>query len=97
MLLSAQNWPAAKFRSTLQSYFFFTGLGVVGGHIAWGNVTSGVFILYLYGLPALILAWWLGEFLFSKFNTGKFYAWVYLLLVIIGTSLIFKVGYHFAQ
>lgn len=92
MLLSTQNWPAPKFRSTLQSYFFFTGIGVVGGHIAWGNVTAEVLQLYLYGFPALILAWWLGERFFKSFKSERFYAWVYLLLIAIGTGLMIKVG-----
>lgn len=97
MLLSAQNWPAAKFRSTLQSYFFFTGLGIVGGHIAWGNVTHGVLQLYLYGLPALFIAWWLGERWFSRLKTGKFYRWVYLLLILIGIGLIVKTVVSFGK
>lgn len=91
MLLSAQNWPAAKFRSTLQNYFFFTGLGIVGGHIAWGNVTAEVISYSLYGLPAMVLAWWLGERVFSTFKTKRFYNWVYLLLIVIGLGLISKV------
>lgn len=95
MLLSVQNWPAEKFRSTLQSYFFFTGLGVVGGHIAWGNVSAEVIELYLLGMPALILAWWLGEHFFKRFNSERFYAWVYLLLIAIGTGLIIKVSAGF--
>jgi hypothetical protein len=91
MLLSAQNWTAAKFRSTLQSYFFFTGVGLVAGHIAWGNVTAEVLRYSLYGLPALFLAFFLGEFWFRKFNSAKFYRWVYILMILIGAGLIAKV------
>jgi hypothetical protein len=91
MILSAQNWSAEKFRSTLQSYFFFTGIGVVAGHMAWGNVTTEVLKLFLFGLPALILAFFLGEFWFRKFNSAKFYRWVYLLMILIGAGLILKV------
>lgn len=92
MLLSAQNWSADKFRSTLQSYFFFTGIGVVAGHLAWGNVNAEVLKLFLYGLPVLILAFFLGEFWFRKFNSAKFYCWVYLLMILIGAGLILKVA-----
>ena len=91
MLLSAQKWSAVKFRSTLQSYFFFTGVGVVAGHIAWGNVNELVMKYFFYGLPALIIAFLLGEFWFGKFNSKKFYNWVYVLLLVIGLSLVGKV------
>ncbi len=91
ILLSAQNWAAAKFRSTLQGYFFFTGMGMVAGHIAWGNVNAEVFHYFLYGLPALVLAFLLGEFWFAKFKSEKFYRWVYGLMILIGAGLIVKV------
>ena len=91
ILLSAQNWTAAKFRSTLQGYFFFAGMGMVAGHIAWGNVNAEVFNYFLFGLPPLILAFFLGEFWFRKFNSEKFYRWVYVLMILIGLGLIVKV------
>jgi len=91
MLLSAQNWPAKKFRSTLQSYFFFVGISVVGGHIAFGNITSEVAWYFFYSLPLLLLAFFLGEYLFGKINSEKFYTWVYLLLILIGVGLMLKI------
>jgi len=91
MLLSAQNWPAQKFRSTLQSYFFFVGISVVAGHIAFGNITGEVVWYFLYGLPFIILAFFVGEYLFGKIKSEKFYNWVYLLLLLIGVGLVVKV------
>jgi len=91
MLLSAQNWPAQKFRSTLQSYFFFVGISVVGGHLIWGNINEDVLWYFLYSLPFLIIAFFLGEYWFGKIKSEKFYTWVYLLLLIIGMGLMFKV------
>ncbi|MCF8366285.1 MAG: sulfite exporter TauE/SafE family protein [Bacteroidales bacterium] len=90
MLLSAQNWPPKTFRSTLQSYFFFVGTGVVAGHIAWGNVNSQVLKYFFFALPALIIAFFLGEYWFGRFNSEKFYKWVYYLLISIGIGLITK-------
>lgn len=91
MFLSSQNWPPRKFRSTLQGYFFFTGIGVVLGHMIWGNVNAQVFGYFLFGLPALVISFLLGEYWFGKFKSEKFYKWVYVLLIIIGTGLILKV------
>jgi uncharacterized protein len=90
MLMSAQNWPPKVFRSTLQSYFFFVGAGVVAGHIAWGNINNQVLTYFVFALPALTGAFFLGEYWFGKFNSEKFYNWVYVLLIIIGLGLIAK-------
>jgi len=91
MLLSTQNWSAQKFRSTLQSYFFFVGISVVVGHFAWGNITNEVVWYFLYTLPFLIIAFFLGEYWFGKIKSEKFYTWVYLLLVCIGLGLMVKI------
>lgn len=91
MLLSAQNWSPKVFRATLQSYFFFVGTGVVAGHIFWGNVSSQVLKYFLSALPALIIAFFLGEYWFGKFKSDKFYKWVYFLLFFIGMALMAKV------
>ncbi len=91
MLLSLQNWKATDFRSTLQSYFFFTGIGMVAGHFAWGNVTGEVLTYFLAGLPIIIATFFLGEKLFGKLSSEKFYSWVYFVLLLLGLSLILKV------
>lgn len=91
MLLSSQDWQAKDFRSTLQSYFFFTGIGVVAGHFAWGNVSREVLIYFLAGLPVIFITFYIGEKWFARFRNDKFYVWVYLVLLLLGLSLILKV------
>lgn len=91
MLLSSQNWKAMDFRSTLQSYFFFTGIGVVAGHFAWGNVTKDVLIYFLAALPIIFITFFLGEKWFAKIRNERFYSWVYFVLLLLGVSLILKV------
>ncbi|MFW5705695.1 MAG: sulfite exporter TauE/SafE family protein [Bacteroidota bacterium] len=90
MLLSAGDLEPKVFRATLQSYFFFTGLGVVAGHIAWGNVDRGVFEYFLAGLPVVLLSYFLGDRIFVRLKAGRFYGWVYAVLLVLGCSLIAK-------
>ena len=90
MLLSSKSRQPVDFRSTLQSYFFFTGLGIVGGHFIAGNVTMSVLTNFLLSVPALFIAFLAGELLFRKFRTDKFYNFVYALLFILGIALIVR-------
>ncbi len=90
MLLSAQSKAPRTFRSTLQSYFFFTGLGVVGGHLAWGNVNREVLLYFLAGLPVVLVTFFLGDKIFVRLRSEKFYRWVYAILLLLGFSLIFN-------
>lgn len=90
MLLSARGWSPAVFRATLQSYFFFTGLGVVAGHIAWGNVDREVLIYFLAGLPVVLFSFFLGDRIFVRLRADRFYGWVYAVLLVLGCSLIVK-------
>ena len=90
MFLSSQNWKAQDFRSTLQSYFLFTGVGVVAGHFAWGNVTGEVLAYFLAALPIIFITFFIGEKWFGKLRTDRFYAWVYFVLLVLGVSLVLK-------
>jgi hypothetical protein len=90
MLLSSKSRQPVDFRSTLQSYFFFTGLGIVGGHFIAGNITMSVLTNFLLSVPALFIAFLAGELLFRKFRTDKFYNFVYALLFILGIALIVR-------
>jgi uncharacterized membrane protein YfcA len=91
MFLSSQSWKAQDFRSTLQSYFLFTGVGVVAGHFAWGNVTAEVLTYFLAALPIIFVTFFIGEKWFGKLRNSRFYVWVYFVLLVLGLSLILKV------
>ncbi len=95
MLLSLQNWKAKDFRSTLQSYFFLTGIGMVAGHFAWGNVTGKVLTYFLARLWISIVTFLLGEGLFGKLSSDRFYSWVYFVLLLLGLSLRWVLKIHF--
>lgn len=90
MLLSAKKWPPETFRSTLQCYFFFSGAAVVAGHFISGNVDKQVLIYFIFTLPALALAFFIGEILYKKIHSDLFYKVVYAVLLLLSLSLILK-------
>jgi hypothetical protein len=91
MLLTSEKYPPVQFRATLQAFFMFSGLGVVGGHFISGNIDNKVLSYFLGGLPLVFISFYTGEWLQRKCDTEKFYLWVYVLLALLGLSLILKV------
>lgn len=91
MLLSSEKYTPAQFRTTLQAFFLFSGIGVVGGHLVSGNIDNKVLIYFLGGLPLVLISFYAGEWLQRKFDPEEFFRWVYSLLALLGLSLILKV------
>jgi len=92
MLLTSEKYSPLQFRATLQAFFMFSGIGVVCGHIISGNIDNVVFTSFLGGLPLVFISFYLGEWVQQKFDAEKFYLWVYILLLLLGFSLILKVA-----
>jgi hypothetical protein len=86
---SLKKWNPENFRATLQGYFFTTGILVVGGHGLAGNFTKEVLLYFIFSLPSVILAIVLGH-IFNKIISKSFYHYIYILLLIIGSLLIYN-------
>lgn len=91
MLLGSEKYSPVQFRTTLQAFFLFSGIGVVGGHLVSGNIDNKVLMYFLGGLPLVFVSFYAGEWLQRKFDPEKFFRWVYSLLALLGFSLILKV------
>jgi hypothetical protein len=79
-----RRWPPEHFRATLQGCFFVTGLLILTGHGLAGLWTTFVFKLYLYSLPLVMLAIFVGGKLHRRIPKETFSRIVYVFLVIIG-------------
>ncbi len=84
------QWPPATFRATLQGYFFPVGLFILVGHAVGGLWTLEVVGLYLWALPVVVLAVYLGGLLHTRIPSGAFDRAVYTLLLVMGIFLIIK-------
>lgn len=83
-----RKWNPKKFRASLQAYFLPTGFMLIIGHIIAGNITKPVVGTYLYSLPLILLAIFIGNLLNKKIPPGKFNIYIYVILIILGAILI---------
>jgi uncharacterized membrane protein YfcA len=83
-----RDWPAERFRATLQGYFLPTGLLILLGHGAAGFWTGTVLRLYVFSLPAILLGVWLGDRASRGLAENRFRRLLYISLAGMGTFLI---------
>lgn len=79
-----RRWPPEVFRATLNGYFFPSGIIVIIGHCIGGLWTGEVWTLFLWSLPALLIATWLGTLLNRKLDPTRFNRVLYVLIFGIG-------------
>lgn len=83
-----RRWPPAKFRATLQGFFLPNSIMIMISHAVGGLWTRQIFTLYLIGLPAALIAFWLGTRLNRRIPAQRFTRAIYGILVLIGVILI---------
>jgi len=86
-----RGWAPRVFIATLQSYFITTAPIILAGHCLEGLWTTVVFQYYAASLPAAVIALLLGNWLKRFFHGKKFQRYVFVLLLIIGVSLLVRV------
>lgn len=82
------HWPPQKFRATLNSYFFPSGLVILVSHALGGLWTREVFWLFGLSLPGILVAVWLGEQINRRLPVHKFDRWVFALMIGLGLLLL---------
>jgi len=82
-----RDWSPERFRSTLQSYFVFTGLLILGAHGLAGLWTPDMFRLYGTSLPLVLVGIFLGGKLNRFIPQGQFDGYVNAGLLVIGLLL----------
>jgi uncharacterized membrane protein YfcA len=83
-----RQWSAGHFRATLQAYFLPVSLIAVLGYGVQGLLGWEVIKYFLFCLPAIIPAIFLGRYFNSKLQGRTFFKYVYLGLIFIGILLI---------
>ena len=82
-----RDWSPDRFRSTLQSYFVFTGLLILASHGLVGLWTPDVLRLYGISLPLVLVGIFLGGKLHRFIPKGQFDGYVNVGLLIMGLLL----------
>ena len=86
---TCRRWETTEFKSNLQAFFLISDLFVVTGHALNHNLNVSVFHYYFWALPALVFGILIGTNLDRFINPEIFRKIVLLLLVVMGTRLIF--------
>ena len=82
-----RDWAPDRFRSTLQSYFVFTGIFILASHGLAGLWTPYVLKLYATSLPLILVGIFLGGRLNKFIPQGQFDGYVNVGLLIMGLLL----------
>ena len=88
---SLRRWPPNQFRATMQAFFFPTGLMILAGQGLAGLWTRQVVTLYIFTLPFIFAAIWIGSRINGKIPAQQFGKIIYLFLLIIGLAMIIGV------
>ena len=82
-----RDWAPDRFRSTLQSYFVFTGILILASHGLAGLWTPYVLRLYITSLPLILVGIFLGGKLNRFIPQGQFDGYVNVGLLLMGLLL----------
>lgn len=79
-----RDWSPKSFMGNVQSHFIVSSTFIIISHFLSGFWTKDVGIYYLSSIPAILLAIWLGNYLYSKIDTEKFKTYVFYLIFLLG-------------
>ena len=85
-----RQWDPGTFRATLQGYFLPTWIVIVLGHGITGLWTRTVWQNYLISLPALFVAFLIGDRLNKSIPAKSFHRYIHIFLAGIGIFLFFR-------
>lgn len=89
---AARRWERERFRGVLQAFFVLSATGTVTAHLVAQRITGTVIGLAAAALPALAVGVLLGWRLDPLINKEHFRTLVYVLILLLGTSLIIGIG-----
>lgn len=85
-----RKWEPKTFRASMQGFFLPTGIMISISHGIAGLWTEEVVLNYVYALPAIIIAVYLGGLLNRRMQKDRFNIYIFILLLVLGVLLIIK-------
>lgn len=86
-----RNWGPRAFRGNVQSHFIISSSFILLSHFLSGFWTKEVGIYYLASIPAVLLAIFLGNFIYQKIDTLKFRKYIFYLIFLLGVLTLVEV------
>ncbi len=66
------NWSPSTFKDTLQAHFLFSSFLIVFSHFLSGFWTRELGLYFVFSLPGVLLAIFLGNFIYSRIKVDRF-------------------------
>jgi uncharacterized membrane protein YfcA len=85
-----RRWSAQRFRATLQGYFLVASIVGIIGYWFGGLLVPAVIHYYLWSLPVLLPAVFLGRMINHRLQGDIFFKYIYFVLLVIGMFLFIK-------
>ncbi len=85
-----RRWSAQHFRATLQGYFLVASMVGIIGYWFTGLLVRPVIHYYLFSLPVMLPAVFIGRFINHRLHGERFFKYVYFVLLGIGLLLLIK-------
>jgi hypothetical protein len=83
-------WTPMVFTGMMQAFFVPTDIFVIIGHLQSGLLNENVLHLYLWCLPFLLLAVFIGTQIKKRISVTSFQKWVFILILFSGIMLVVK-------
>ena len=87
---SFAGWQPREFRATLQGYFLPTYLVIVASHALNNLWTAEIWQLYLFSLPVVFTAVWLGNNFSRRLPIERFQKLLFVAFMVLGCLLMFQ-------
>lgn len=85
-----RRWDPARFRGTMQAHFLVSGALIVGSQALAGFWDGRLWLLYLFALPAIVVATVLGSLLHRHIPAARFTNFVFGLVIALGVVLVVR-------
>lgn len=83
-----RRWPPQKFRAMMQAYCIVGSIWIITMHTGYGNVTRQTLFLSAVAAPFIVVSTVVGQRLTAKLATQRFVKMVFIVLLILGATLI---------
>lgn len=81
---ATRDWSPRQFLGTVQSHFIISSSFIVMGQFFSGFWTKELGVYYIFSVPALLIAMYLGRLLYRKIDADKFRHYIFIMILILG-------------
>ena len=88
-----RRWTPEFFRATLQGYFLPASLASMVGYSLRGHWVADVTRYYLFSLPVVLAAIFLGRVIHRRLKDRRFLTYIHVGLILLGISLLIQAAW----